>query len=81
MNSKNESTGSRRRQSGGKVAGLLALALASVPIGNGGLLVAQDSGGGRPLSLEAALTESLAGNASLRIAAAQAVIAACEVTP
>ena len=60
MNSKNENTGSRRRHSGGKIAGLLALALTSVPMGNGGFLVAQDSGGGRPLSLEAALNESLA---------------------
>ncbi|MGB5302602.1 MAG: TolC family protein, partial [Gemmatimonadota bacterium] len=75
MNSKNMSTGPCRRQRSGRVAGLLALALASVPMGDGALLVAQDSQGGRPLSLEAALNESLAGNASLRIAAAQADMA------
>jgi outer membrane protein TolC len=75
MNSKNVSSAFRRRHSGGRVAGLLALALTSVPAGDGGRLVAQDSQEGRPLSLEAALNESLAGNASLRIAAAQADMA------
>ena len=75
MKSKNEGPGSRIRRPGSRVAGLLVLVLATVPLGKGQLLVAQDSPGGRPLSLEAALNEALAGNASLRIAAARADMA------
>ena len=75
MNSKNVSSGFRRWHRRGRVAWLLVLVLASAPMGDGGRLVAQDGQEGRPLSLEAALNESLAGNASLRIAAAQADMA------
>lgn len=75
MNSKNGSPGSRIGNPRRGVAAVLALALATVAPGNSHILVAQDSPGGRPLSLEMALAEALAGNAGLRIAAARADMA------
>ncbi len=75
MNSNNGGLFSRVRHARVGVTALLAMALATAVPVNGHLLLAQDSPGGRPLSLEAALDEALAGNAGLRIAVARADMA------
>ncbi len=60
----------------GVASGLAALALELSGSANPGRLLAQESQAVRPLSLEAAIEEALTGNASLRVAAAQADMAA-----
>ncbi len=75
MKSNNGAPGSRTRRSMRGVVGFLALALTGMAPANSHPLLAQHGQQGRPLSLETALDEALAGNASLRIAAARADMA------
>ncbi|MBT8479027.1 MAG: TolC family protein [Gemmatimonadetes bacterium] len=71
MNGMNGGSGSTvGHRKSGLVAALAMFALVGNPA-----LMAQESGHGRPLSLEMALDEALAGNASLRVASAQADMA------
>ena len=75
MKSNHGVSGPRVRRPLRGVTGILALALtaaAAVPVHP---LLAQDSRQGRPLSLQTALDEAMAGNASLRIASARADMA------